>query len=134
MIAGPQRFERSGLEEIFDQRSAGRSQQYERGEVTQVRRFGDDAQARPAIGRGGRVAQDRRRRRFEPDGELPYEPGAEELQRGEDEQHRRDAPGRDVGGQQRAEQSSDSAGARNLSETPFRGARVEAFRGNEPEA
>ena len=62
-------------------------------------------------------------------------PGADQVERREDGQHRGDpGDGRDTLREQAAQQAADGAAAGDLSEPLLRGARVEALGGDEPEA
>ena len=61
VFAAPEGLDRLDLEEIVEQRGAGRAEQDQRGEIPQVRRLGDDAEAgargrRRRIGAPGRGA------------------------------------------------------------------------------
>ena len=127
------------LEHVVQQGRARRAQQHEQSEHAQVRRVGEDAQARS---RGLRRETGRRIDRTcsrticrcgwrkTPDGDC-----AHQVQHRKNRQHRADAEhGCDLVRDNAAEQAAKRAGALNLPEAAFRGARIEAVRRDQPES
>ena len=107
--------------------------------MAQVRRVGNNAQP-GACGVAGiagtvRTASTATGQRSRSAGRRGAAPATrQELEGGETQQHGRAAQhGRDALGEKGAQQAAQRAGAGNLAEARFRGARVEALAGNQPE-
>ena len=84
--------------------------------------------------RSGRRLLERRRRLASRLRQLASQPAAPEIQGGKQQEHRPDvADRRDTGGTQAGEQSTERAGAPDLTEVFLRGVRVESLTSNQPE-
>ena len=136
-VAAPEGGDRLHLEDVIHERRANRAEQHERGEVPEVRRFAKHAKSRPcrrrfeverADGQGVvRLAVPRARRRI-----CHAHTRFIAASTGSMAARRRRAPTRSAN--EPAEQAAERAGAGNLPEALFRGARVEPLGGDQPEA
>src|SRR5262249_52291231 len=131
VVAAPECLDRLRLEQVVDQRRAGRAEQYQPREVPEVWGLVQDAKRR-APWRGGLVLVRHGQRRAVNGarGGLADEPGTAKLQQREQRQHRRNAEGGgDAFGCQRTQQTAQRSGGSNMAVSLLGGVRVEPFAG-----
>ncbi len=137
-VAASEGRHRLGLEDVIDQRRAQRAEQHECGEVSQVRRFGEHAEAGTCRNRrelrrridSATLAHVAHRRC-----ELTDLPGREKVQDRQDRQHRGHTE--DAGhalGEQGPGKAAQRADTRNLPKALLGRVRIETLAGDEPEA
>ena len=126
------------LEHVVEERRAERAEEDERRKAAEIRRFGEHPQS-GARRRRGQLWRDvhggRVRRSVERTAQGADLPGADQVERREDRQHRGDTgDGGHTFREQAAQQAADRAAAGDLSEALLRRARIKALGGDEPEA
>ena len=134
IVAASEGVDRLRLEQIVDERRAGRPQEHKRRERPQVRRLAQDAQRGSRGCRRGAVVDRTDRAGRRADRGPSDEPCAEELEQREQRQHGRRADERgDALRGERAQQSAERPGGGDMPVSLLRRPRVESLAGDQPE-